>query len=167
MARDTRGRVPGETDDLERVSLNPSHWRSGRAFLLAQAVLIGILGVTVLAWAIVCPSTQPARIPLVGLRFSILQGALLLGYGALASLASLSRRAALWFASLAASLWFAMIIACAVGALHDAPGPLGLDLRDLLLYAVLAGYNIGLLIWLSGDAIAGPAWLPRRRSRKD
>lgn len=40
MARDTRSRFEGETRNLERVSLDPSHWRSGRIFLLLQGVLI-------------------------------------------------------------------------------------------------------------------------------
>jgi peptidoglycan/LPS O-acetylase OafA/YrhL len=165
MARYTRGRIPGATRDLEKVSLDPSHWRSGRIFLLSQGALIGILGATALCLAIVNAATGPARIPLLDLRFSLLQGAILLGYAALAGLASLSRRAALWFAGLAAALGFALVITCAVAVFHHAPGPPGFDLPDMLLYAVLAACNTGLLMWLNADAIEGPAWVPRRRSR--
>ena len=74
MARYTRGRVAGETQDLARVSLDPSHWRSGRILLLSQGLLIGILGATALGWAIGSPSTEQARIPLLDFRFSLLQG---------------------------------------------------------------------------------------------
>lgn len=166
MARYTKGRVPGETGDLEKVSLNPSHWRSGRIFLLSQGVLTGMLGAAAVGWAIASPSAEPNRIPLLGLRFSLLHGVMLLGYAALACLVSMSRRAALWFTALAITLWFALTITCAVAMIHHAPGPLGFDLRDMLLYALLAGYNTALMMWLNADAIEGPAWVPRRRSRK-
>ena len=166
MARYTRGRVAGETQDLAKVSLDPSHWRSGRILLLSQGLLIGILGATALGWAIVSASAEQARIPLLDFGFSLLQGTVLLGYGTLAGLASAFRPAALWFTGLAAALWFALIIICAVAALHHAPGPLGFDLRDMLLYAVLAACNTGLVMWLNADAIEGPAWVPRRRRRK-
>lgn len=162
MARYSRRRAPGSTADLEKVSLDPSHWRSGRIFLLSQGALVGILGAAAVGWAIASPLAGPARIPLVGMRFSFLHGGLLLGYGALACLATLSRRAALWFTALAATLWFALIILCAVAASHHAPGPLKFDLRDMLLYAVLAAYNTGLVMWLNADVIEGPAWASRR-----
>jgi len=165
MARNTRGRVPGETENLEQVSLDFSHWRSGRILLLAQGVLIGILGAAAVAWAVAGTGTDAARVPLLGLRLSLLHGAILIGGGALACLMSLNRRAALWFTALAATLAFALTITAAVAASHHARGPLGFDLPVMLLYAVLAAYNIGLLMWLSADAIAGPAWIPRSRSR--
>lgn len=151
---------------LEKVSLDPSHWRSGRVFLRLQGVLMEILGAVAVGWAIANPLAEPARIPLLGLRFSVLHGGLLLGYGALACLVSLSRRAALWFTALAATFGFVLIIPCAVAASHNAPGPLGFDLRDMLLYALLAAFNTGLLMWLNADAIEGPVWVPRRRPPK-
>lgn len=166
MARYTKGRVPGETGNLEKISLNPSHWRSGRIFLLSQGVLTGILGAAAVGWAIASPLAEPTRIPLLGLRFSLLHGAMLLGYAALACLASMSRRAALWFTAVALAVWFALTVTCAVATTHHVPGPLGFDLPDMLLYAVLVAYNTGLLLWLNADAIEGPAWVPRRRSRK-
>lgn len=166
MSRDTKGRIPGKTGDLAKISLNPAHWRSGRLFLLSQGVLIGILGAVAVSWVIASPVAESARIPVLGFRFSLLQGVILVGYGILGCVASRSRRAALWFTALAATLGFALIIPCAVAATHHAPGPLGFDLRDMLLYAVLAAYNIGLLMWLNADAIEGPVWMPRRRQPK-
>jgi hypothetical protein len=166
MARNTRGRVPGKTGNLEKVSLDPSHWRSGRRFLIAQAALIGILAAVAVGWAIASPLAEPPRIPLLGLRFSLLQGVILLADAGLAGLTSLSRRAALWFTALAATAWFLLIIPCALAASHRAPGPLGFDLVDMLLYAGLAGYNTGLVMWLNADALEGPEWVPRRRPRK-
>jgi hypothetical protein len=154
-------------EDLKKVSLDSSHWRSGRKFLLSQGVLVGILGAFAVGWAIANPLAVPARIPLLGLRFTLLQGAALLGFAALACLVRRSRRAALWFTALAATCGFALIIPCAVAASHHAPGPLGFDLQDMLLYAVLAAYNTGLVMWLNADAIEGPAWVPRRQPRKD
>ncbi|MFZ0834073.1 MAG: hypothetical protein WAM92_13515 [Mycobacterium sp.] len=165
MARLTSRREPGETPDFEKVSLDPSHWRMGRILMLLQGILIGALGAVAVGRAI-ADSTEPAEIALLGLRITLLHGSVLLAYGALACLASLSRRAALWFTALAASLGFAMVIVSAAAAYYDAPGPMGFDLRDTLLYAVLAAYNIALMIWLNADAIEGPAWVPRRRPRK-
>ncbi len=165
MARLTSRRRPGETPDLEKVSLDPSHWRTGRIFLLLQGILIGALGAVAAGWAI-ASSPESAGVALLGLRITLLHSAVLLAYGALACLVSLSRRAALWFTALAASLGFAMVIVSAAAAYYDAPGPMGFDLRDTLLYAVLAAYNTGLVMWLNADAIEGPAWIPRRRPRK-
>ena len=88
-------------------------------------------------------STEPAEIALLGLRFSAAARRMLLGYGALACLASLSRRAALWFTALAASLGLPWSSSLQRPHYYDAPGPMGFDLRDTLLYAVLAAYNIG------------------------
>lgn len=167
MARNTKGRIPGKTGDLAKVSLNPSHWRSGRLFLLSQGVLILILGAVAVGWVIASPAAESARIPVLGLRFSLLHGIILVGYGTLGCVASRSRRAGLWFTALAATAGFALIIPCAVVASHHAQVPLGFDLRDMLLYAVLAAYNTGLLMWLNADAIEGPAWMPRRRPPKN
>jgi hypothetical protein len=43
------------------------------------------------------------------------------------------------------------------------PGPLGLDLRDAVLHAVLLMANLALLIWLLPDALGDPSWVVRRR----
>jgi hypothetical protein len=39
---------------------------------------------------------------------------------------------------------------------------MGFSMHDDLLYAALAAYNFGLLMWLSANALEGPAWLSRR-----
>lgn len=96
------------------------------------------------------PLAELTRTPLLGLRFSLLHGAMLLGYAMLACLASMSRRVALWFTALAITVWYALTITCGVATTHHAPGPLGFDLRDMLLYAVLVAYNA---VYCSGSTL--------------
>ncbi len=59
MARDTRGPVPGETDNLKRVSLNPPHWREARRMLAAEAALLAVLAVVTLVMAMTAGSRTP------------------------------------------------------------------------------------------------------------
>ena len=166
MGRSTLGRVPGRTDGLEKVSLDPSHWRTGRRLLVAQGVIVGVCGGVGLAWAIAGEGARPAAgVALVGVSVSPVQAATLLGFGLLAVVAGVSRRAGVIFSGLAAVSWLVLMIICTVAAAHHAPGPMGFDLRDSLLYAALAAYNFGLLMWLSADALEGPAWV--RRTPRD
>ena len=162
MGSSTQGRVPGRTDNLEQVSLDPSHWRTGRRLLVAQGVIVGIWGGVGLAWAMAGAGARPAAgVALLGLRVSPVQAATLLGFGMLAAVVGIWRRAGVIFSGLAAVSWLILMIICTVAAAHHAPGPMGFDLRDSLVYAALAAYNFGLLMWLSADVLEGPAWVSR------
>jgi hypothetical protein len=166
MSGSTLGRVPGRTDDLETVSLNPSHWRTGRRFLVVEGVIVGAFGGIGLAWAMATAGTKPsAGVALLGLNISALQAVTLLGFGVLAVIAGVWRRAGVIFTGLAAVTWLVFIIVCTVAAAHHAPGAMGFDLRDSLIYAALSAYNFGLFMWLSADALEGSAWV--RRPHRD
>jgi hypothetical protein len=167
MSGSTLGRVPGRTDDLERASGNSSRWRTGRRLLVAEGVIVGAFGGIGLAWAMANAGTTPsAGVALLGLNISALQAVTLLGFGVLAVIASVWRRTGVIFTGLAAVTWLVFMILCTVAAAHRAPGAMGFDLRDSLIYAALAAYNLGLFMWLSADALEGPAWM-RRPHRDD
>jgi hypothetical protein len=87
-----------------------------------------------------------------------LHGALLLAGGALATLACLGRWATVGFAAIATAAWTALTIVCAIEAAHHAPGVLGFDPHDTVLYGALGVYNLALFTWLV------PLLLPSARS---
>jgi len=66
----------------------------------------------------------------------------LLIVGTLALLACLGRRTALIFSALTAFGWAALTIVCALNVAHHAPGVLGFDPRDSVLYGALSAYNL-------------------------
>ena len=164
MSGSTGGRKPGRGDDLEKVSLHPSRWRTGRRFLVAEGVIVGGFGAIGLAWAIAGAGTAPsAGVAFLGLNIAVLQAATLLGFGVLAVIVAVSRRAAVIFTGIAAMAWLVLTIRCTHAAVHRVPGAMGFDLRDSLVYAALTAYNLGVYTWLGGDAREGPARVPRPR----
>ena len=164
MARDTRGPLPPETDDLRRVSLNPSHWRQGRRLLAVQAAATGLLGAVGLIGVAVTPphdGWRPLGVPLTP-ALSIV----LLGIAVAAALVTLSRRAAKVFTLTMSAGTVTVMIVCAVAAVHHDPGPLGFTAPAILLWMLLFCVSIGSVMWILPDQIQGPDWLPRRRPRR-
>jgi hypothetical protein len=80
--------------------------------------------------------------PMLGLRVTPPHAGLLLIAGTLALLACLGRRTALVFSTLTAFGWAVLTIICALKVAHHAPGVLGFDPRDSLLYGALCAYNL-------------------------
>jgi hypothetical protein len=160
MARDTRGRVPGETTDLRRISLTSTHWRQSRWLLAAEA---GVVAVIVVGTLIV---TRPGHgDPVVaGIRLTAALGWTLLAVAAAAGLATTSRGLALTFTAAVSLAAIVLVIVVAVAAAHHAH-PLGSTAPVLLMWAVLFCYNLAVAIWLVPDHIEGPAWVLRRRSQ--
>jgi hypothetical protein len=152
------GCVPGRTNDLEKVSLDPSRWRTGRRFLVAEGVIVGAFGGIGLAWAMAGAGTPPsAGVAFLGLNIAVVQAATLLGFGVLAVIAALSRCAGVIFTGLAAMAWLVLMILCTDAAVHRAPGAMGFDLRDSLVYAALTACNFGVYTWLTSHALDRPA----------
>jgi hypothetical protein len=161
MTPATKGRVPGLTSGLQRVSLNPSHFRSGRWLVLAEGVVLSTLGIA----GIVSSTAHPGGARTLGLELPAWQAGLLLGLGLLAVVAGFWRRVAVVLTSGAAVLFGVMVVISSVAAARGARST-GLDASDIVLYGVLAGLNLALLMWLIPDALEGPAWIPRRRRRR-
>ena len=163
--RDTRGPVPGLTSDLRRVSLNPAHWHQSRWLLAAETLATAILGAAGLVGVyLVAPAG--AGFAVAGLLLTPALSWVLLGVAAIAATSMLHRRLALVFSAAMTSCALALIMISAVAATHHAPGPLGLTAAAIVLWGVLACYNLALMMWLAPDQIEGPDWVPKRRAAR-
>ena len=116
--------------------------RAGRGLLRVEGLAIGVLGGVALAWSMGYTRFGADGIPMLGLKVTPSHAGLLLIVGTLALLACLGRRAALVFSALTAFGWAALTIVCAHRVAHHAPGVLGFDPRDSLLYGALCAYNL-------------------------
>jgi hypothetical protein len=128
----------GRLDDVR----NTRRFQLGRGLLIAEGLGLGVLGGVALAWSVVYIRFGADGIPMLGLKVTPVHAALLLTVGALALLASLGRWSAFIFSVLTACGWAALTIVCAMQVAHHAPGALGFDPRDRLLYAALGAYNL-------------------------
>ncbi len=161
MTPATQGPVPGHTSGLERVSLNPSHFRSGRWLVLAEGAVLVALG----SAGIILSATHHHDTRALGFELTAWSAGLLLGFGVLAVTAALWRRLAVKVTASAAVLFLMMLVITSVAAVRGEPQSSGFDASDIVLYGVLAALNLALLMWLAPDAVEGPAWIPRRRRR--
>ncbi len=159
----TRGRVGRETSGLRLSSRNPSHFRTGRSFLLAEGVLLIALGIAGFVSAATYPDAAPGGAPVLLLALTPWHSATLLGFGLLAVLGALRRRAATAVTLLGTVVFLVLTVVGAVAAAHHAPGPLGLEPRDIVLHAALAAVNFAVFYWLIPDVLEGPDWIRRRR----
>jgi hypothetical protein len=117
-------------------------FRVGQGLLLVEGLALGVLGGVTLAWSMGFTRFGADGIPMLGLKVTPLHAGLLLTVGALALLACLGRRTAFVFSALAACGWAALTILCALKVAHHAPGVLGFDPGDNLLYGALSAYNL-------------------------
>ena len=161
------------TSGLRQVSRNPGHFRTGRKLLLAEGILLIALGIA----EFVSEATHPdATVGALVLAMTPWHSAMLLGYGVLAILGSLRRRAAITVTAIGAVAFAVLVIVGAVAAAHHAPCPLGLEPRDIVLHGALAALNFAVLYWLIPDVLEGPDWIrspglesvtgPTRRRRR-
>ncbi|WP_165774204.1 DUF4383 domain-containing protein [Mycolicibacterium sphagni] len=138
----------------------------GRWFLLAEGVLLIALGIAGFASDAMHPDATPVGSALVSvLAMTHWHSAILLSFGVLAMLSSLRRRAAITITAVGAVVFAGLVIVGAVAAAHHAPGPLGLEPRDIVLHGVLAAANLAVLYWLIPDVLEGPDWIRRPGSQ--
>lgn len=164
MSPITRGPMGNLTSGLRLVSRKPSHFRSGRWFLLADGVLLVALGVAGFVSAALHPDAPPTGAPVLWLALTPWHSALLAGLGALAVIGVVQRHAAIAAAALCTVVFAALVIIGAVAAAHHAPGPLGFEARDIVLHGVLAVISFAVLYWLLPDVLEGPDWVPRNET---
>jgi hypothetical protein len=161
MARDTRSPVPGQTNDLKRVSLTASHWHRGRWWLLGQGVVLA--GFSAVTLAILGSGAGRDAVVVADLPIGWLLAWSLLGVGIVAAVAASWRRVALPLTATICVAALGLVVICAVAGAHHAH-PFGSTTAVLLLWSALFCYNFAIAIWLVPDHIEGPAWVPRRRS---
>jgi hypothetical protein len=109
---------------------------------MVEGLAIGVLGGVALAWSMGHTRFGADGMPMLGLRVTPPHAGLLLIAGTLALLACLGRRTALAFSTFTAIGWAALAVVCALKVAHHAPGALGFDPRDSLLYVALCAYNL-------------------------
>ncbi|MDX1890297.1 hypothetical protein [Mycolicibacterium sp. 050158] len=119
-------------------------FRIAQLALLGQGLALGILGGFALAWSMANLRFGNEGIPILCLLVTPLHGGLLLAGGALAVLACLGDWTTAGYSIIAGVGWSALAVLSALGAAHHAPGALGFDTRDTVLYGVLAIYNLAL-----------------------
>ena len=156
-----RGPFGRRTSWLRLESRNPSHFRSGRWFLLAEGVLLITLSAAGFISAATHPDSPPTGAPVLVLALTPWHSAVLVGFGLLAMLSTLKRRAAVVVTSLSAVFFLGLVLIGAVSAAHHAPGPLGFEARDIVLHGLVAALNFAVLYWLIPDVLEGPDWVPR------
>lgn len=171
MSPVTRSRYGRLTSDLRQVSRNPGHFRVGRWYLTAEGVLLVALGVAGFASDAMNPDAAPVGASVLLLQLTPWHSAVLCGFGVLAILGSMQRRAAITVTTLGAVGFAVLVIVGAVASAHHAPGPLGFEPRDIVLHGALAALNFAVLYWLIPDVLEGPDWIVRpgllQRKRPD
>jgi Domain of unknown function (DUF4383) len=167
MQRPTRTSVTPFNDSLVRLAADDTtqrregergrlHFRAGQGLLVVEGLALGVLGGVALAWSMGYTRFGADGMPMLGLKVTPLHAGLLLTVGALALLASLGRRTAFVFSVLAACGWAALTIVCALKVADHAPGVLGFDPRDNLLYGVLSAFNLVTSCCLAVTLLKGP-----------
>lgn len=127
--------------------------------LLGQGLVLGVLGGFALAWSMANLHFGTEGIPILCLLVTPVHGGLLLVGGALAVLACLGHWTTAGYSVIAVAGWGSLAVVSAVEAAHHAPGALGFDSRDTVLYGVLFAYNLTLC------ALLLPAVREKWRSR--
>ncbi|BBZ44330.1 hypothetical protein MPRM_16110 [Mycobacterium parmense] len=154
--------MPPATSDLRRVSLNPAHWRQSRWLLAAEAGataalgLVGLVGVFLVA-------PVGVGFSVAGLPLTPTLSWVLLGVGATAAVSMINRRVALMFTAATGICAGGLVIVTAVATTHQAGGPMGLAAGGIVLWGLLACYNLAVLMWLAPDQLEGPEWILKRR----
>lgn len=163
MSPAAQGPFWGSQSELRSVSLNPSHFRSGRWVILGEGVLVAVLGI----WGLVAGAAHPDAVrdgaPVLMLNLTTVHSAILLGFGVVAALAMAQRRAAVIVTGVGTVGFLLLFAIGTVAAIRSAPGPLGFDLGDSVLNAMLMALNLALFMWLVANSLEGPRWVPRRK----
>ena len=158
----TAGPVPGLTQDLHRVPMDPGRFHSGRWFLFAEGVLVSAWGIAGLVAATQHPHAGATGVTVLGLTTTPVHSALLLALGAVAIPAAGYRRAAVTVTALSAVFYTILLFFSSVATARAKPTPLGLHAADIVLHGVLAVVNLALLMWLIPDELGDEVWAPRR-----
>src|ERR1700757_3801252 len=162
----TAGHVPGMTSGLRRVPMDPVRFHSGRWFLLAEGVLVSLLGIAGLVFAALHPHAENTRAPVSGVVSTPAHSAILLVLGIVAIAAVGNRRAAVAVTALSAVGYLVLLFVSSVGAAHGLPTPSEWQSAGVLLHGVLAAVNLALLMGLIPDELGDEVWAPRRRRRR-
>lgn len=164
MSPTTRGPFGRFTAGMHLVSRGPSHFDSGRRYLVAEGLLSIAVGIAGFVSVAMHPGFPPTGATVLFLTLTPWQSVILVGFGIVAVAGSLRRGAAITVTAVAAVAFVLLAIIGAVAAAHHDPGPLGFDTADIVLHGVLASANFALLYWLIPDVLEGPDWVSGSRA---
>lgn len=156
---------PSGPSRLIAVNLDRSHFRKARWWLLAEGILLLALGIAGLIAGQAHPAGSGGGSDWE-LALTPIHCWLLIGFGALAALATLHRRTTLvatLFGAIGGLLLFAIGTA-SLGTPASGHSTLRLwrfEVGDSVLFCVLTAYNFGLFLWLVANALEGPDWVRR------
>jgi hypothetical protein len=162
---------PPGSSRLVAVNLDRSHFRVARWWLLAEGILLLALGIA----GLIAGRTRPAGSAGGSdweLALTPIHCWLLIGFGALAALATLHRRttlAATVFGAIGGLLLFAIGTA-SLGTPAGGHSTLRLwrfEVGDSVLSCVLTAYNFALFLWLVANAVEGPDWVRRDTDKRN
>jgi hypothetical protein len=162
MAPTTKSPFEGSDSPLRPVSLNPSHFRTGRWWLLGEGLLLVTLGIWGFGSAAAQPHVGAAGAPVGWLALTRAHSVVLLGFGLCAMVATIRRRPTVIVTGVGVVAFLLLFTIGTAAAARHTPWVLGFDLRDSVLHAALLAFNLALLIWLVPDALEGPAWVQRQ-----
>jgi len=163
MSPTTRSPYDSSDVPLRPVSDNPAHYRSGRWLLLAEGILLMILGGYGLIAAGMHPHAwQPTGVAVLVLHLAPVHSGVLLGYGVFGVAATVHRRSTVIVTGLGVVGFLLLFTIGVTAAARARPGPWGFDLGDSVLHGALLIVDLALLIWLLPDAMEGPSWIRRR-----
>ncbi|MGH3765036.1 MAG: DUF4383 domain-containing protein [Pseudonocardiaceae bacterium] len=162
MNTTTKSPFWGTKSALMPVSRSPWHFRTGRVVLLAEGVLLAVLGVWGLISAAAHPAAGRAGAPVLVLALTPLHSGVLLGFGVLAMLSAWQPRAAKITTGAEAVAFFLLFAIGTVASARSFPGPLGFDPGDSVLHLCFMVLNLALLMWLAAETLEGPRWVRRR-----
>jgi hypothetical protein len=146
---------------LRPVNLDPAHYRVGRWFLLAEGLALITLSVSALVAGRAGAPSGPDGVRVLGLSLTPTHSWVLLGFGVVAALAAVHRRAAV-AAVVVGVVGFLLLFAIgAAAAARPGVSAWGLDMRDAALHLGLLIYNLILLCWLATTALQGRVWVRR------
>lgn len=143
------------------VPVNPDlpRFAQARIILLAEAVLLVVLGI----WAVIAAAgytgTAPDGAPVLGMRFTMVHALVILATGVLAAVATLGRRLGLLFAT-AQTVGYLLVFIISAGNVNSFS-----DGADSILHGALAAIGLVLVMWIAARALNGNMWMRTRRSR--
>lgn len=153
----------GPDTELRPVDISPGLFRTGRVAMWAEAaLLVGLGGWGVLGRALDAGGLPPVVAPLTA---TTAHSVGMVVFGALTLVATINRRATLILTGVAAvSLLLLFTIGITVST-DTVTGAWGFNYVSSGLHAVLMVTNLGLLMWIGGEALEGTPWKQMRRRR--
>ncbi len=146
-------------DGLIRIDPGPAHFHTVRAVLIAEGVVLAILGIWGLIAAWNYHGADPTGEVVIGvLRLTVPHAAVLLGTGVLAFVAMAGRRWGVIFGLVQVVAYGLMFIVSA--GHHNSFSNTG----DAVLHGIVAAIGLGVFMWSAGRALDGYTWERGRSS---